>query len=272
MAASRTSGREFDNSMKYKLKQFGVRQFPHIDDRVRREEATEQLLVQVFFHNTSHGYFVEIGAGDPVQSSQTWHLEQKDWHGILVEPIPELCESLRRNRARSIIVQAACGAPEQRGQIQFHISEAFTRSTLEKNDLSLDVSFTRTDIVDLKTLDDILEEIDPPNIDFVSIDVEGLQLEVLRGFTLKRYRPQLLLVEDHLYNLRTHRYLVQQDYRLVKRTALNNWYVPRGVPFILSGIWERLLLWRKVWLGTPFRKLKMSGKRRKTRRNSFCAA
>jgi len=258
--------------MKYKLKQFGVRQFPHIEDRVRREEAAEQLLVQVFFHNTSHGYFVEIGAGDPVQSSQTWHLEQKGWHGVLVEPIPELCESLRRNRARSIIVQAACGAPEQRGQVQFHISEAFTRSTVEKNDLSLDVSFTRTDIVDLKTLDDILEEIDPPNIDFVSIDVEGVQLEVLRGFNLKKYRPQLLLVEDHLYNLRTHRYLVQQDYRLVKRTSLNNWYIPRGVPFILSGLWERLLLWRKVWLGTPLRKLRISRRRRKRMRNSFCAA
>ncbi|MGH7410306.1 MAG: FkbM family methyltransferase [Candidatus Methylomirabilis sp.] len=258
--------------MKYSLKQFGIRQFPRIEDRVRREEAAEQLLVQLFFHNRSHGYFVEIGAGDPVQSSQTWHLEQKGWRGILVEPIRELCEHLRRNRARSIIVQAACGAPEQRGQVQFHISEAFSRSTLEKNDLSLDVSFTRTDSVDLKTLDDILEEIGPPNIDFVSIDVEGVQLNVLRGFNLKKYRPQLLLVEDHLYNLRTHRYLVQRDYRLVKRTALNSWYVPRGVPFTLSGLWERLRLWRKVWLGTPFRKVKISRTRRKRKRNSPCAA
>jgi len=267
-----TLGERRDCGMKYHLKQFAARYFSHIEDTTLREQAAEQRLVQLFFDEVREGYFVEVGASDPVQYSQTWHLEQRGWRGVLIEPIAELCESLRRNRPRSITVQAACGAPEQRGQVEFYVAEGFRRSTLKKNNLSLNVSFVRTDIVELKTLDDILEEIDPPNIHFVSIDVEGLQLEVLLGFSLQKYRPQLLLVEDHLYNLRTHRYLVQQDYRLVKRTSLNNWYIPRGVPFILSGLWERLLLWRKVWLGTPFRKLKMSRKRRKTRRNSFCAA
>jgi len=166
-------------------------------------------------------------------------------------------------------VQAACGAPEQRGQVDFHVSDEFARSTLEKNALSLNVSFIRTDTVDLKTVDDILEETQLPHVDFVSIDVEGLQLELLRGFNLEKYRPQLLLVEDHLHSLNTHRYLRHHNYYLAKRTARNHWYVPVGVTFTLTSPLERFLVWQKVWLRTPFRKLRIAWKMafiRKTRR------
>lgn len=253
--------------MKYYLKHFAARHFPHIEGRKLREQAAEQRLIQLFFGEPKEGYFVEVGADDSKQSSQTWHLEQKGWRGILIEPIPELCENLRKDRPRAITVQAACGAPEQRGEVKFYIAEDFARSTLEKNIVSLNVSFTRTDIVQLKTLDEILEEIGPPEIDFVSIDVEGLQLNVLRGFNLQKYRPLLLLVEDHLYYLHTHRYLKQWNYRLVKRTTRNNWYVPREVPFRLSSPLERLLLWQRVWLRTPFRKLRVIRKRAPAKKN-----
>jgi len=270
-----TLGERRDCDMKYHLKQFATRYFSHIENTTLREQAAEQRLVQLFFEEVREGYFVEVGASDPVQYSQTWHLEQRGWRGVLIEPIAELCESLRRNRPRSIIVQAACGAPEQRGQVEFYVAEGFRRSTLKRSDLSADVSFVRTDIVKLRTLDDILEEIDPPNIHLVSIDVEGLEPEVLRGFSLQKYRPRLLLVEDHLYGLRTHRktqlYLMQRNYRLVKRTTLNNWYVPRELPFELTGPWERFLLWRKIWLGTPFRKLRISWRKWKKRRKCLCA-
>jgi hypothetical protein len=111
--------------------------------------------------------------------------------------------------------------------------------------------------VDCKTLDDILEATKPGQIDFVSIDVEGLQLNVLRGFNLSQYRPGLLLVEDHLVNLQTHRHMCRNGYRLVKRTARNNWYVPEGCAFPFCTALERFLLWKKIWLHTPIRKLRI---------------
>ena len=58
----------------------------------------------------------------------------------------------------------------------------------------------------MRTLDDILEQAEAPMpIDFVSIDVEGHEVEVLSGFDLARWRPRLILVEDHVTNLATHR-------------------------------------------------------------------
>jgi FkbM family methyltransferase len=252
--------------MKYYLNHFADRHFAHIDDHKARRKVAECRLVRLFFGKIPEGFFVDVGASDPKDASQTWHLEQRGWRGVLIEPIPELCKNLRDQRPRSVVVQAACGAPEQRGQVEFHIADGFTRSTLEKNALSSNVSFTRTDLVDLKTLDDILNEIDPPKLDFVSIDVEGLQLNVLRGFNLQKYKPLLLLIADHTTSLKTHRYLRQNRHYLAKRTSRNSWYVPVGTTFALTSPLERLLLWRKVWLHTPIRKLKTAWKAARRKR------
>ncbi len=263
--------------MKYYLGHFAERHFSHIQDPALPRKAVEKLrrkaaereLVRLFFGESDKGYFVDVGANHPRDSSQTWHLEQNGWRGILIEPIAELCERLRQERPRSLTVQAACGAPEQRGAVNFHIADGLACSTLEKNGVSPKVSFVRTDMVTLKTLDDILEEINPPAIDFVSIDVEGSQLNVLRGFNLGKYRPKLLLVEDQLYDLRTHRYLRRHDYYLAKRTSRNSWYLPVGTPFALTTALERFLLWQKLWLRTPFRKLRRAW--RLARRRSVSA-
>lgn len=254
--------------MKYYLRHFANQHFPEVDDRKFRHKKAEQRLVQLFFDVPCEGYFVEVGANEPKHSSQTWHLEQRGWHGVLVEPIPELCEDLRKNRPSSIVVQAACGAAEQRGPTKFYVAEGLARSTLAQNTVSLNVSFSRTETVEVRTLDDILEEVQLPHVDFVSIDVEGLQLDVLRGFNLQKHRPRLLLVEDHLHDLQTHRYLTAQNYQLVKRTARNNWYVPQGTSFTLNTRLEWLLLWQKLWLHTPLRKLRIARKASKKKRSA----
>lgn len=109
--------------MKYYLKHFANRHFPHIENRKLRNKAAERQLVQLFFDKLEKGYFVDIGANHPKHGSQTWHLEEKGWRGILIEPVAELCENLRNSRPQSITVQAACGAPEHRGQVEFHVSD-----------------------------------------------------------------------------------------------------------------------------------------------------
>ena len=60
-------------------------------------EGREQELVQEFFRDTRSGFFVEVGANRPRQASQTWHLEQLGWTGILIEPQPDLAERLPRD-------------------------------------------------------------------------------------------------------------------------------------------------------------------------------
>ncbi len=109
--------------------------------------------------------------------------------------------------------------------------------------------------VPVRTLDDIIDEAGPPaGIDFLSIDVEGHELEVLRGFDFARWRPRLILIEDHLASLAVHRTLQRHGYRLIRRTGLNGWYVPQvEAPALGLGQWQLL---RKYYLAQPFRILR----------------
>jgi hypothetical protein len=122
---------------------------------------------------------------------------------------------------------------------------------------SVDVSSIRHEEVEVVTLDDVLEQAGNPKIDYLSIDVEGHDLKVLQGFDIQRHRPQLIVIEDDFNNrLQIYSYLKQRGYRLVKRTGCNNWYIPRDQSFSQTTFWERIMLFRKMFLSTPIRQLK----------------
>ncbi len=224
-------------------------------------QFSEDRLVWEFFGGKPGGFFLEIGANDPENLSQTFLLERNGWEGILVEPQRDCCERLRQRRSKSRIFQVACGAPEQKGRAQFHISTRDDRSGLARHRNDEDVVYARTEEVEVLPVDDLLARAGNPKIDFVSIDVEGTELDVLRGFTLETHRPALLLIEDHVHSLDVHRHLACHGYKLVKRTGSNNWYVPKDAPFAMASVGERLKLFRKMYLGTPLRQFRRFLKR-----------
>jgi FkbM family methyltransferase len=252
-------------AMPYELGRYAREHFPQIADRKEREHQAEVRLVHEFFGHRDDGVFVEVGANHPTMFSQTWYLEQQGWRGILVEPTPALCELLRAQRPKSEIVEAACGGPEQVGRATFRIAGCHVHSSLSAEPVAWEREVVDEIDVELTTLDAILDRCGEPHPQFVSIDVEGDQLAVLRGFDLRRHQPELVLLEDHLTGYATHRLMTRQGYRLVKRTGFNSWYVPRSRPFALTSPRERFRLWRKVWLKTPFRGLR-ARVRRMTRR------
>ena len=223
-------------------------------------DEREQELIGAFLGNAP-GTFVEVGANDPILLSQTYRLEQLGWSGILIEPLRECVDRLRSIR-RARVYELAAGAPEDEGR-QLPLLVAGALSTL-KPSIVEDVRPSEIRQVPVRTLDSVLAEAGLDRVDFLSIDVEGAELAVLRGFSIARYRPRLILVEDDVHDLTKHVYLTAHGYKLVRRTALNNWYVPRDAPFPISpfGRWQLI---RKLYLGTWWRRLK---RRRKLRRRN----
>src|SRR5271156_3694362 len=215
-------------------------------------QAENQLKTE-FFGPQRNGFFVEVGANQPQQGSQTWQFEQAGWRGVLVEPQPDLAERLRQSR-RAHIVAAACSSPANAGRaMTLHVLGP--HSSLNRG-LAVTGVVAEAEIkVPVRTLDDILAEAGAPSpIDFVSIDVEGHEPDVLAGFDLARWRPRLLLVEDHVTDLATHRFLSRAGYRLIRRTGPNGWYVPQGAaPRVGLGWWP---LARKYYFALPIRKLR----------------
>jgi FkbM family methyltransferase len=217
-------------------------------------DLAEERLKAEFFGALPHGFFVEVGANEPQHGSQSWQFEQAGWTGILVEPQPELAERLRQTR-RARVVAAACSSPGNVGAMMtLYLSGP--HSSLKPELAVAGVVPEATIEVPTRTLDDILAEAHAPApLDFVSIDVETHELDVLRGFDIARWCPRLILIEDHVTSLATHRYLTRAGYRLIRRTGLNGWYVPQAeAPRIgLFGSWQFA---RKYYLALPIRILR----------------
>lgn len=229
-------------------------------------EVEEKELVWKFFDQKRDGVFVEVGANDPVAGSQTWLLEQNGWQGVLVEPQASLCEKLRRARPRSRVFQVACSRPGSEGQADLILTEYDGNATLNPQRDSHGINYVGAERVQITTLDSVLQAAGVSHIDFLSLDVEGHEIEVMRGFNFGKFKPLLILIEDGVRDLAKHRFLKHRGYKLVKRTTLNNWYVPKEHPFKMSSWRERLELVRKMYLGLPFRKLRLLARRRREQR------
>jgi FkbM family methyltransferase len=211
----------------------------------------ENQLKEEFFGRSKRGFFVDVGANDPVVGSQTWHLEQLGWDGVLVEPQRDLAEKLRQRR-RAKVYPVACSSPANSGKtMTLHL--AGIQSSLKPDFFVPDMRPDGVSEVPISTLDEILTESNAPApLDLVSIDVETHEIEVLNGFDLARWRPKLILIEDIVLNLRLHRYLASKGYKWIRRTGLNGWYVPIDRTFRISPF-GRLQFFRKYYLGVPFR-------------------
>jgi FkbM family methyltransferase len=188
------------------------------------------------------GFFVEAGANDGYSQSNTYYLERfRGWSGVLIEGIPELYDRCRRLRRRSRVYQCALVAPEFREpSVPMHYANLMSvvdgslKSSGAQDDQirrgielqSLPATYTIG--VPARTLASILDEVSPARIDFFSLDVEGAELDVLKGLNLEKYRPTYLLVEARFFDevdayLRPYYELVEQltyhDYLYRSRPA-----------------------------------------------------
>lgn len=209
----------------------------------------EDRLILEYFKKRD-GIFVEVGAFDAVQLSQTYLLEQNGWTGVLVEPLPHLADGLRRTRPRSQVFECAVSSPEHAGRAVMYKGKNDSLASLDADAGGEQIT------VQTRTLDQILSDAEISEIDFLSIDVEGFEMEVFAGFDLRRWRPSLILIEDHVHDLRKHRHMLANGYKLVNRLGCNNWYIPASKAWTGPRHLSTFSRIRKLYLGLPFRKLK----------------
>src|SRR2546425_11713545 len=179
--------------------------------QIPKGQFKENALVWEFFGRKTSGFFVEVGANDPFLFSQTWMLEEKGWAGVLVEPLADCCAALRRYRSARV-VQAACAAPHQIGMSTLHV--AGTCSSLAPNAFNPKVCYETTETVQAVTLTAVLQQVAAPRvIDFLSIDTEGTEGDVLAGLHLHRVHPRLFLVVYHVHSPALHRQIHPIGYK-----------------------------------------------------------
>jgi hypothetical protein len=158
------------------------------------------------------------------------------------------------------VFAVACSLPDNAGRtLPLYIAGPL--SSLNRERMAPGASPEAIAYVPVRTLDSVLNEAGVPlRFDFLSIDVEGHEIEVLCGFDFARWQPRLILLEDHVADLSRHRFLKTAGYRIIRRHENNGWYVPRdfAVRCHWSDRWEIL---RKYYLALPFRLLRNLSRR-----------
>jgi FkbM family methyltransferase len=172
-----------------------------------RSEWGEDTLLYDLFRGQDSGTYIEVGALDGRRNSVTWVFEALGWAGLLVEAIPERAAECRACRPGSFVIHAALGPPGASGKTSFVVplDEEHQLSGYREHEgmqtehvkaLERAGARTRRVDVDLITMDEALIRAGFDRVDFASIDVEGGELDVLRGFDLERFRPRVLMIED----------------------------------------------------------------------------
>src|SRR5437879_13860435 len=119
-----------------------------------------------------------------------------------------------------MVVQASCAAPHQLVRATLHVAR--TCSSLVPNVFKPKVRYETTETVQAVTLTDVLQQVAAPKvIDFLSIDTEGTEGDVLAGLDLTRFEPTLILVEYHDYSLALTRQLTHMSYKMIRRLKEN---------------------------------------------------
>lgn len=157
------------------------------------------------FRGQRQGFFIEVGAFDGHTFSVSYPFEAFGWKGLLIEPIPEQYEKARQRRPGSRVVHAALGPPGSPGTCTFQVVEGGAEksgmlshsvaSEATSRDIREVQARTRSVTVPQTTLNGLLAEHQGP-IDFASIDVEGGEIDLLRGFDLAKFRPRVLIIEE----------------------------------------------------------------------------
>ena len=156
------------------------------------------------------GFFVEAGANDGYHQSNTYRLERlHGWRGVLIEPVPSLFRAARRERPNAQVFNCALVPSDYDGDsVRLIYGGMMTTVSGTRGSEGADRAWAHAAhaavaqekpehefSVEARTLSSILDEMHAPQVDFLSLDIEGFEPQALRGLDLDRHAPRWILVE-----------------------------------------------------------------------------
>jgi FkbM family methyltransferase len=154
------------------------------------------------------GIYIEAGANDGINQSNTYFLERKHgWTGILVEPVPRLYERCQRARPKSLVINAALVGPENEGEnitildlgLMSVVDGALGGGEQEEKHIEYGKSFSgkkfKKSVAVGITISNLIDGYGPNQISLLSLDLEGYEIEALKGLDLGRHQPSCILLE-----------------------------------------------------------------------------
>lgn len=168
-------------------------------------QCGEDIIVDFILHHLSSKAltYLDIGAHHPMHISNTYLFYCKGGHGVCIEPDPVLFKEFRRWRGRDTCLNVGIGASDEMSA-DFYVMSTKSLSTFSRNEAERYTEYGKQKIekiikIPLVSVNNILNDYFPLAPDFVSLDVEGMDLEILSAFDFTRFRPKVFCVETLSY-------------------------------------------------------------------------
>jgi FkbM family methyltransferase len=197
----------------------------------------EDVRLRRAFGGQRKGFYIDVGANHPVDFSITKHFYDSGWSGINVEPAPAPFALVAADRERDINLNVGCS--NAAGTMTLHTAHGNLSALSTFTALEADVHRKNGHKLEavqatVQTLSAICaQHARDKTIDFLSIDVEGHEREVLEGADFARFRPRVVVIESTRPNttVSTHErwehLLLDHGYEFVVFDGLNRYYVRR---------------------------------------------
>ena len=191
------------------------------------QEGEDMVLRRIF--EKKNGFYVDVGAHHPKRFSNTYFFYEKGWKGINIDAMPGSMNAFEKVRPRDINIEVPISSKKQKLKYYGFNEPAlngFSKELSEQrnNSRGYDIIFTRD--LQTQTLQNVLDTHLPKEqiIDFLSIDVEGLDFDVIKSIDLNKVRPRLILIEilsssyHELINNEITTHIISHNYSVFSKT------------------------------------------------------
>ncbi len=155
------------------------------------------LLILDIFKNQKKGYYLDIGCAHPIKNNNTYLLYKKGWNGVNIDLDKENIDLFNSYRKRDFNVTAAVSDKEGETDLYFYHNKSALNTISKQN-----ADFQKAEISSIKkiktqSINKILENspYKDQKIDFLSVDVEGSELDIFKNFDFNKYSPKVIVVE-----------------------------------------------------------------------------
>jgi FkbM family methyltransferase len=211
-----------------RLVEFRDRVFDIYSKKTYSQEGEDMILSRIF-DGKKQGFYVDIGAHHPRRFSNTYFFYKQGWTGINVEPNPDAKRLFEKERPKDINLQ--CGISECEGELTYYYFDEPALNTFDYEVVKSRLDTTSYKLINqahisVFRLDSIFRKYLPikQRIDFLTIDVEGLDFAVLRSNDWSVFRPVCIIVEElnvdllQSINSEIASFLINQGYKIFART------------------------------------------------------
>jgi FkbM family methyltransferase len=214
----------------------------------------EDYHLSLAFAGQEEGFYIDVGAGHPVADNVSMWFYERGWRGIVAEPQPELAQLYSRLRPRDIVHAGLIG--REKGEVEFyHVDRLHGFSTTVKKHAEGAKAFGAefsTLLLPVVTLSELCESRGVTKIDFLKIDVEGAEADVLFGNDWSRVRPKIVVAEAVTPGKgepaweEWEPFLLARGYKFRLFDTLNRFYVAEECPDIFSRLPSERAPWESA--------------------------